>query len=213
LIDLDALPDLLALPDDTGPAADAPPLGTDGYMHAAVSVVTRRAVSGPQVLLIKRAAVDGDPWSGHMAFPGGKHEPGDRHLLDTAIRETWEETGLVLPDAPPDWVGRLPGVSPRGSKLLPPLSVTPFLFRMDEGAEARVASAEVERVHWVALADLASPELEGTYRLSVGDAVRSFPSIDVLDEQVWGLTWRVLDALMDALGVREARRQAPRLPG
>lgn len=206
MIDLDALPRILSLPTETGPDDDAPPLGTDGFMHAAVSVVTRTAAQGPEVLLIKRAVVERDPWSGHMAFPGGKHEAGDRHLLDTAIRETHEETGLVLPDAPPEWVGRLPAVMPRGSKLLPPLSVTPFLFRVDGGARARVASPEVERVHWVSLAELASPEREGTYRLPVGEAFRSFPSIDVLGEQVWGLTWRVLDTLMDQLGIRAARR-------
>lgn len=206
MIDLDTLPDRLDLPRDPGPDDEVPPLGTDGFLHAAVSVVTRPAAPGPELLLIKRAAVDRDPWSGHMAFPGGKHEARDRHLLDTAVRETREETGLVLPDAPPEWVGRLPGVSPRGAPLLPPLSVTPFLFRVAADAEARVASREVERVHWVPLAELASPEREGSYRFPIGDAVRSFPSIDILGEQVWGLTWRVLDALMDALGVREARR-------
>ncbi len=205
MIDLDALPRLLSLPSDPSPAPDTPPLGTEGFMHAAVSVIARRAPGGPELLLIKRAAVDRDPWSGHMAFPGGKHEPGDRHLLDTAVRETREETGLVIPDAPPDWLGRLPGVAPRGPNALPPLSVTPFLFRVDGGAEARVASHEVEEVHWVPLAELASPEREGVYRYPIGDAVRSFPSIDVVGEQVWGLTWRVLDQLLTALGIRPAR--------
>jgi len=205
LIDLDSLPDLLALPLDTEPEGGAPPLGADGFMHAAVSVVTRPGPGGAELLLIKRAVVERDPWSGHMAFPGGKHEPQDRHLLDTAVRETREETGLVLPDAPPDWLGRLPGVSPRGAKVLPPLAVTPFLFRVGSEADARVASPEVELVHWVPIADLADPAREGTYRLPIGGGVRSFRSIDVRGEQVWGLTWRVLDSLMDALGVRDRR--------
>lgn len=206
MIDLDTLPDLLDLPNDPGPEGDAPPLGTRGFLHAAVSVVTRPAEAGPEILLIKRAVVDRDPWSGHMAFPGGKHEPGDRHLLDTAIRETLEETALILPDTPPDWVGRLPGVAPRGAKQLPPVVVTPFLFRVGAGAHARVASHEVDRVHWVPLTELASPDRVGIYRMPIGDAVRSFPAIDVLDEQVWGLTWRVLDGLIRALGVRTAGR-------
>jgi 8-oxo-dGTP pyrophosphatase MutT (NUDIX family) len=206
LIDLDVVDGVLGLPEDPGPEPDAPPLGTEGFMHAAVSVVTRRALDGPQLLLIKRAAAAHDPWSGHMAFPGGKHEAGDRHLLDTARRETREETGLILPDAPPEWIGRLPGVAPRGATLLPPLVVTPFLFRVGSEADARVASPEVELVHWVPLADLADPAREGSYRLPVGGAFRSFKSIDVGGEQIWGLTWRVLDSLMDALGVRETRQ-------
>jgi len=205
VIDLDTLPRILDLPEDPGPEAQAPPLGTDGFMHAAVSVVARAARNGPEVLLIKRAVVDRDPWSGHIAFPGGKHEADDRHLLDTARRETREETGLVLPETPPQWVGRLPGVTPRGAGLLPPLVVTPFLFRVGPDADARVASREVEQVHWVPLRQLADPDREGTYRFPIGNAVRSFPSIDVLDAQVWGLTWRILDGLMDVMGLRPAR--------
>lgn len=205
MIDLDALARVLDLPEDPGPEAGTPPPGTVGLIHAAVSVVARSAPHGPEVLLIKRAVADRDPWSGHMAFPGGKRESVDRHLLDTARRETREETGLVLPETPPDWVGRLPGVTPRGSGLLPPLVVTPFLFRVTPNATARIASREVQRVHWVPLRQLADPGREGTYRLPIGNAVRSFPSIDVLDEQVWGLTWRILDGLMDAMGVRPTR--------
>lgn len=207
MIDLDVLPARLRLPLETGPDGDAPGLGTAGHLHAAVSVVLRRAPTAPEVLLIKRAASERDPWSGHMAFPGGKHEAGDADLLATACRETLEETGLALPAAAPEWVGRLPGVSPRGrgSDRLPSLRVTPFLFRVDGAAEARVASREVERIHWVSLAELADSSREGLYRMPVGGAVRSFPSIDVVGEQVWGLTWRVLDQLMDGLGLRPSR--------
>jgi len=207
VIQLDDLPSRLSLPTEAGPAPGSPALGTDGQLHAAVSVVLRPAATAPEILLIKRASSERDPWSGHMAFPGGKHEVGDAHLLDTARRETIEETGLLLPHEPPDWMGRLRGVSPRGrgSDRLPSLLVTPFLFRVEPGAEARVASHEVERVHWVSLAELADIEREGLYRMPIGDAVRSFPSIDVVGEQVWGLTWRVLDDLMDLMGLRPSR--------
>ena len=44
-----------------------------------------------EFLLIKRADQEGDPWSGQMALPGGHREPGER-CMDTAIRETKEET-------------------------------------------------------------------------------------------------------------------------
>ena len=49
-----------------------------------------------EVLFIKRAARKGDRWTAHVAFPGGKRDPGDRGDLDTAVRETLEEVGLHL---------------------------------------------------------------------------------------------------------------------
>jgi 8-oxo-dGTP pyrophosphatase MutT (NUDIX family) len=211
MIDLDTLRERLALPADTA-ARGSGGEGRSPVREAAVSVVLRPAVTTPEVLLIKRATTPGDPWSGHMAFPGGKREAADPHLLATAIRETFEETGLKLPDAPPDWIGRLGEVSPRGPKRRPsgeplgPILVTPFLFSVAPESEARAAAPdEVERVHWVPLAELASPAREGLYRMSIGGAVRSFPSIDVVGEQVWGLTWRILDELMARAGVRASR--------
>lgn len=209
MIDLERLRSRLALPMDTGAR------GTEGeggplVRQAAVSVVLRPAVTTPEVLLIKRATTPADPWSGHMAFPGGKRESADPHLLATAIRETHEETGLRLPNAPPAWIGRLESVSPQGPKrrpsgeLLGPIRVTPFLFAVAPEAEATAAAPdEVERVHWVPLGELASPAREGTYRVTIGGAVRAFPAIDVVGEQVWGLTWRILDELMARAGLRD----------
>lgn len=191
----------LRLPRDPTPLPDPGDSGGQRILRAAVAVVARPAPAGHELLLIKRAAAHGDPWSGHMAFPGGKIETGDRHLLDTARRETREETGLSLPDRPPRWIGRLPGVSPRGAKLLPPLEVTPFVFHVETPAEAHVASPEVDSVHWIPLDHLVDPDRRGEYHLRIGDggASRRFPAIDVVGEQVWGLTYRILEELFARL--------------
>jgi 8-oxo-dGTP pyrophosphatase MutT (NUDIX family) len=50
----------------------------------------------PKTLLIRRAEKDEDPWSGQVAFPGGKRTEGDRSLRETAVREAWEEVGVDL---------------------------------------------------------------------------------------------------------------------
>ena len=64
--------------------------------RAAVATILREGLEGPEVLLIRRAENPRDPWSGHMAFPGGREAPEDRDLLATAVRETHEEVGLDL---------------------------------------------------------------------------------------------------------------------
>src|ERR1700680_3050243 len=64
--------------------------------RAAVALVLRQGARGLEILLIKRAEHMDDPWSGHVALPGGREEPADASLQETAVRETLEETGIDL---------------------------------------------------------------------------------------------------------------------
>ena len=64
--------------------------------EAAVAIV-RAAVPDDSILLIRRAEREGDSWSGHWSFPGGRREPEDPDLLHTALRELEEECGIRLP--------------------------------------------------------------------------------------------------------------------
>lgn len=50
----------------------------------------------PEILFIKRATRTGDRWTGHVALPGGKRDPGDLDDRETSIREAKEEIGLDL---------------------------------------------------------------------------------------------------------------------
>ncbi|KAJ2898123.1 hypothetical protein IWW38_001489, partial [Coemansia aciculifera] len=54
------------------------------------------ATAKAQLLLIQRAKYPGDPWSGHIGFPGGKREPTDASDQATAEREVLEELGIDL---------------------------------------------------------------------------------------------------------------------
>jgi hypothetical protein len=83
---------------------------------------------------------------------------------------------------------------------LPRLTIAPFVFGVPHDTPARVASPEVDRIHWVPLRLLASPEVRGTLdiRLPTGEA-QSFPSLDVVGEVVWGLTYRILEDFLGHL--------------
>src|SRR5436190_20285034 len=72
------------------------PAQAPGARPAAVSLVLLDGPAGAEILLIKRAERAGDPWSGQIAFPGGRQDPEDRDLLETAVSETRAETGVEL---------------------------------------------------------------------------------------------------------------------
>ncbi|HEX2722856.1 MAG TPA: CoA pyrophosphatase, partial [Gemmatimonadaceae bacterium] len=120
--------------------------------RAAVALLIRLGDSAePELFFIQRAVYEGDPWSGHIAFPGGRAEPGDRSLLDTAIRETREETAIDLRTTA-HLIGTLDDLSPRTIQL-PSIVVRPFVFLMPDAREP-VLSAEVETCFWVPLSVL-----------------------------------------------------------
>ncbi len=119
------------------------PVMPGAQLQAAVSVVLRSAV-GLDLLLIKRAHFDRDPWSGHMALPGGRRDPKDIDLQHTAIRETMEETALELGEGS-QYLGRLKALKPNSVRL-PKLTITPFVFGVGKHAQAAVASPEIDQV-------------------------------------------------------------------
>lgn len=164
--------------------------------HAAVSVVLRTG-SELELLLIKRAEAEGDPWSGHMALPGGRWSPSDPTLIDTAIRETVEETGLRL-DTDGVNLGRLEPLEPNTFRL-PPISIFPFVFAVPPGVSARVASREVDEIHWTPVASLLAEEAVGTTPIDLGEVTRDFPCFHVRGKAVWGLTYRILTGLLTHL--------------
>lgn len=186
-----------------GPGDDPPP--REGGWVAAVSVILRldegrleegqsRSSSVPDLLLIRRAPHDRDPWSGHMALPGGRRDPTDASLLDTARRETLEEVDIALGEVG-RFLGRLDPVVPL-SPQLPPLTILPLVFTVPEGVHGRIASpGEVAELHWVSLARLRDPASRTSFRYSAGGDL-DFPAFDVEGRSVWGLTHRVLSDLL-----------------
>ena len=182
--------------------ADDPPPPDPDCLQAAVSVVVR-ARHGLDLLLIKRARSDRDPWSGHMALPGGRRDLQDATLQATAMRETLEETGLDLGRLGVP-LGRLEEIKP-GSVRLPKLTIAPFVYGVPAHAEARVASREVDAIHWVSLEDLRAPATHGDVEIPLPGGTRTFPCYRVADEIVWGLTYRILRQFLELYPDSELR--------
>jgi 8-oxo-dGTP pyrophosphatase MutT (NUDIX family) len=183
--------------------SDGPPAFDDDVLQAAVALVLRGR-ERLDLLLIKRARSERDPWSGHMALPGGRRDPSDSSALDTAMRETLEETGIDLGSGGVH-LGRLDEVVPRSVRL-PKLVIAPFVFGVAGDVSARVASREVDAVHWVTLEDLRAPETQGEVDIPLPGGARTFPCFHVAGEIVWGLTHRILSQFLERYPDSELRR-------
>lgn len=171
------------------------PTTTDdaALMWAAVAVVI--APDPDAVLLIRRADRPGDPWSGHMALPGGRHQPSDPDLLSTVIRETREEVGIDL--VREQLLGGLDDVMPR-TPVLPPIAVRPFAFLLPARPRL-VLNPEVATSQWVTLEDLLQPGGYHLASLEVGGQIRDVQAYRLADAVVWGMTERILTGLLEQL--------------
>jgi len=165
-----------------------------GQRDAAVALVLRPR-DDLELLLIQRSVHEGDPWSGHMALPGGRRDPADPDLFATACRETLEETALPLAS-----VGRLLGpldeIAP-GTPLLPPIVIAPWVTAVPPDADARAASVEVAAALWVPLSALRDERAASELLIELTEGARSFPSLTYQGHVIWGLTHRIVKQLLD----------------
>jgi 8-oxo-dGTP pyrophosphatase MutT (NUDIX family) len=163
----------------------------DPLIWAAVAVIL--APEPDSVLLIRRAEQAGDPWSGHMALPGGRQDPAEADLVTTAIRETAEEVGLDL--RPELLLGSLDDVVPR-TPSLPPIAVRPYVFALDR-RPGLTLNPEVAAARWIPLDLLLHPDTYHSVQLEIRGERREFPAYRLDDSVVWGMTERILSDLLD----------------
>jgi len=177
------------------PGALAPDDGAP--RRAAVAIVLRHAPEHDvELLLIKRSDREDDPWSGHIALPGGRQDPTDATLQDTAVRETREETGIDLAHGGVV-LGTLDELRPR-SAVLPSIIVTPFvaIVRPDVTIET---SDEVASAFWVTLASLVDPTVAVESEVTARGTTWRVPSYSLGGHIVWGMTERILNNLVALL--------------
>ena len=161
-----------------------------GYRFAAVSIIVRDT-RYPSVLLIKRAERRGDPWSGQIAFPGGKSQSGDLTARDTAIRETREEVGIDLSRG-----AEFLGYGASATTHTGNMDVVPAVFMLREATDVKL-NEEVASYRWVDLEDFLAPRSQSTYQINYDGKSVAVPAYVVGGYTVWGLTYRILSSILE----------------
>ncbi|HWS04849.1 MAG TPA: CoA pyrophosphatase [Burkholderiaceae bacterium] len=157
------------------------------------------ADAAPALLMMRRAERPGDPWSGHVSFPGGRVDTRDPSTRAAALRELQEETGLPL-DAPMAPMGRLSDLLTREHGRYRPMVVTPYVYRVPH-AVALTPSLEAARLWWEPLSNLVDADLQRTHFWRVAGLPLPFPSIEVSGARLWGLSLMMVNELVRATGM------------
>jgi len=150
--------------------------------NAAVAVLLKVRNADLDVLLVKRVENSVDPWSGQMAFPGGKLDQKDQSLKQTVVRETLEETNINLL-ASCRFLGVLKATH---SRPKPDLKILPFVILVEREQPIRLSEKELAGFFWIPLPDVIKGEKK--VKLSVGE----FPAYVVGPLIIWGLTYRII---------------------
>jgi 8-oxo-dGTP pyrophosphatase MutT (NUDIX family) len=152
---------------------------------AAVAIIFRYNRGDLELLLVKRAEVPGDPWSGDVAFPGGKKDRQDVDILATVFREVKEETNIDLNSILYLGVTKLVC-----SSIMPRVGILPLFYLQLKEQEIRI-NDELTSFFWVSLEKLRSSRdrsvVKGMY----------VPVFQIDDDVIWGLTYRIIERLLE----------------
>ncbi len=165
---------------------------------AAVALILAGAADRLQLCLIRRADKSDDPWSGHMAFPGGRFAAEDADLHATAERETHEEVGLRLD--PAHRLGALAPLAIRLSGRDQPLDLFPAVYYLGPALPALTLNHEVAEAYWMPLAHAWEVGNATHLTLSADGTALYYPAIRFQDQVIWGISLRVLTLFSDVLG-------------
>lgn len=160
-------------------------------------IVADRPVLGCSLLMIQRAWHEGDPWSGQMAFPGGKHDTDDAHITQTALREIHEELGI--PEKQLRRFGRLSDVLARPYRLnKTPMVISPLLFQVQQEPVFH-PNAEVDEVIWVPVDYFLDQNNRHSMEWQIHGIESRLPCYEYRGKRIWGLSLLMIDELVQEL--------------
>lgn len=155
--------------------------------------VYRSRVGELRIVMILRNP--GGVHGGQIAFPGGKHDPGDDTMLDTALREAREELGLVV--AREDILAELPMEQTRTTGY----RVFPYLARITLPDQWQIAEREIAEIVDVGLNDLARPGAQEKMidRFPTWQKAEQVTYYRIGEHRLWGLSYRILHPIIPRL--------------
>ena len=168
-----------------------------GPSWASVAMIFGENGNGLELLFIKRAERQGDPWSGHVACPGGRASPAAPDPAAVAERETLEEIGLRLSHA--QRVAPLPELPVRRDDVHVRLTLSPFVYHIGPRHDELRPNDEVDHVFWVPLAHLFDAGNTTRMEFERNGQALSFPGVLHGQNIIWGLTLRVLGVFAERL--------------
>jgi len=157
------------------------------HAKAAVAILVKPTHDDLEFFLVKRAEADDDPWSGDIAFPGGKMNSRDNSLIDTAVREVLEETSIDLGGKKP--VGFM---EPVYSWVRKDMAVQPIVYRFDEYPNVTL-NYELTKYFWASLTEITQGKTQAIVK------GWETPVYVVKGEIVWGLTYRMIEKIVALL--------------
>ncbi len=172
------------------------PIELNRIRQAAVTILLREQNDTAELLIIKRAEHPRDPWSGHLALPGGRAEPIDANLIATAARETWEEVGIEL-SADQHFIGRLATLLPNNPRL-PQIEISP-LIAIAPAEFSLELSEEVAAAFWLPVRTLQTAGLSEMHPFNYDKITVKYPAYPSPQGLIWGITQRILTEFLGLL--------------
>jgi 8-oxo-dGTP pyrophosphatase MutT (NUDIX family) len=179
----------------------APP-SLEASAQAAVALLLQSRTEDLFLLFIQRSQHPHDPWSGHMAFPGGRKNPEDADLCITIHREVKEEVGIDLASQG-EYLGRMAELQAMSRGRPVEMTVTPFIYLISPEAELRPDPAEVQDTIWVPLEVIQQDVSESTVQQTLTDGITmKVPAMLYGGKTIWGMTYRMLRAFQELISAK-----------
>lgn len=163
-------------------------------IDAAVLIPIYRTQNGElHIVMILRNP--GGVHGGQIGFPGGKHDPGDETMLDTALRETREELGLIV--SREDVLAELPMERTRTTGY----RVFPYVARITVPQRWQIAEREIAEIVDVKLNDLTRTGAHNKMidRFPTWSKAERVSFYQVGPHRLWGLSYRILHPVIPRL--------------